>query len=183
MIRTLILLALLAVMVAIARSHPGVLPEAAQSAGAAIEKQVREAEKQVEKAVAAAKPIVSDVLSPARAPEPPPRPVTSVATPKPKTDDQAPLPPEPFLMPRGAAGPDLPAAPPTPVERAPIPAEKSAKPVLGGLPGPSESPAPPGANIPVRPIAPSAADRASEARVQTLLRDAARILAETELPK
>ncbi len=183
MIRSLMLIVLLGIMVVMARGNPGALPEAARSAGAAIEDQIRRT------ASAAADPSPVETMS---RPAVERRQVLSVEEhPLPKPLASRPpaiLHPAVPLAVRAAGprddGPPMPAVPRIAVDEAPIgrePSPRVAAPSDAALPVAAVSTAPAGSAGSTTITQPEAPSRSVP--IESLLRNAARILAETELPR
>ncbi len=180
MIRSLMLIVLLGIMVVMARGNPGALPEAARSAGAAIEDQIRRT------ASAAADPSPVETMS---RPAVERRQVPSV--------EERPLPKPPVSRPpailhpaappavRAAGprddGPPMPAVPRIAVDEAPIGKEPLPRASDAALPVATVSTTPVGSAGSAVVTLPEASSRSVP--IESLLRNAARILAETELPR
>jgi len=183
MIRSLMLIVLLGIMVIMARGNPGALPEAARSAGAAIEDQIRKT------ASAAADPSPAESIprpSPERrqAPSVEERPLPKPPASRPPTILQPATPPTIRNAGRTDDGPSMPAVPRMPVDEAPIgrePSPRVAVPRDAALPVAAVSTAPAGSAGSTTITQPEAPSRSVP--IESLLRNAARILAETELPR
>jgi hypothetical protein len=178
MIRTIILIGLLVLMVMVARNNPGVLPEAARSAKIAIENQIQDTAASLTE-----KGPVRDLPKSFMPQDPQPEQVEERSLiprgPRPATDGKAPT----FIARPGPPA-DLPPVTPAPraaVETAPLGTQSPSTP----LPSSNSNPSP---QMPTRTAAIPATPEPLEptrqtVRIESLLRDAARILADTEIPR
>ena len=191
MILTLILAVLLAILVLVARNDPGGLPEVGRTAGKAIENQIN----RVTSAVSEAAPAAPTTPPPLQ-PVPDVRAETAIReTPAVKKQETprvaaAPSPrlPEVSTMPRPAFpadGPAMPAVPRLPVGEAPLDAvTQPSTPIPSPEPRRNAAPAQSATvqSTGTKSVTPQDESQRTQ-KAETYLRNAARILSQTELPR